>query len=151
MCECVGKKREKRLDVEPLSIANLGRNCLLNLHHNLLTVCLNNEPNCSSFEFKNGLSMWEGFDKRNNPICTEHVIANVFDTIFVSIKELCTLGVIDETRHTSGATVACNIVDLGHVVEALRESVGEFVSVEKHVIEGKEHIASEDYRKARRL
>ena len=126
------EKREKRLDVEPLSITNLGGNCLLNLHHNLLAVSLNNEPNCSSLEFKNGHGMWKGFDKRNNPIIAEHVIANVFDTVFVTIKELCTLGVIDETRHTSGTTVACNIVDLGYIIETLFESIGEIVGVEKH-------------------
>ena len=68
---------------------------------------------------------------------SEHVIANVFDTVFVSIKELCTLGVIDETRDTIDATIAGNIADLVDVIETLFESIGKFVGVEKHVIEVK--------------
>jgi hypothetical protein len=59
-------------------------------------------------------------------------IANILNTILVSIKELCTLVVIDETRYTATATVAGNIADLVDVIKAFFESVGEFVGVEKH-------------------
>jgi len=70
--------------------------------------------------------------QKGDVIFTKEIITNVLYIILKISKELRCVLIVDEARDSTTTAIVGHVLDLIHIIETLRECIGELLGVEKH-------------------